>query len=257
MSNLNLEYTRNVVNGIRSTFLSGPPPPPPPPTIDPNLLFDVKFDNSLDVDYSKDGSALTFEAKNGAFTPNDGFITVNPNNYLRLTTGLPSYIKHTGDQSWVVNFQTNTSGATRFVVHTAPPEGSRETTLLIRTGIFLLLYGTTLYFTVFKGPGDVLVDVPSTIGDVDLTVNVNSVVGTYRRSDHMSSLYFNGVLIKQLAAPAGNEASVMDWSTADNLYVNKSFRFTPNQNTDYHKITAYDKILTPEEIVDIYNASQL
>jgi hypothetical protein len=44
---------------------------------------------------------------------------------------------------------------------------------------------------------------------------------------------------------------VIDWSTADNLYVNKS----QNQNSDYHKISAYNKILTLEEIVDIYNAS--
>ena len=224
---------------------------------DPNLLFDVNFNNSLDVNYTKDGNALTFEANNPAnITADDGFVTINPNNHIKLTQGLPAYLKHTGDQIWVVNCRADATGATRFVVHTAPPEGSRETTLLIRTGIFILLYGTTLYFTVFKGPGDVLVDVSTNIGDIDLTVNVNSVVGTYRRSDHMSSIYFNGVLIKQLTAPAGNEANVIDWSTSDNLYVNKSHRFTPNRSTDYHKITAYDKILTLEEIVDIYNASQ-
>jgi hypothetical protein len=211
----------------------------------------------LDVDYTIDGNPLTFEANRPpAITEDDGFVTITPGIYLRLTTGLPAYIKHTGDQSWVVNFRTDTTTATRFVVHTAPPEGTREDTLLIRTGFFLLLYQRSLYFTVFKGPGDVLVDVTSTIDDIDLTVNVNSVVGTYRRSDHMSSIYFNGVLIKQLTAPAGNEANVIDWSTSDNLYVNKSHRFTPNRSTDYHKITAYDKILTLEEIVDIYNASQ-
>jgi len=31
MQNIPLNYTRNIVNGIRETFLSGPPPPPPPP----------------------------------------------------------------------------------------------------------------------------------------------------------------------------------------------------------------------------------
>jgi hypothetical protein len=95
------------------------------------------------------------------------------------------------------------------------------------------------------------------IGEQDLSVNENSVVVTYRRADHMSSVFFNGVFKGQVSAPAGNEANVIDWSTADNLYVNKEHRFTPGALSYYHKISVYDKVLTLEEVLDIYDEAQL
>jgi hypothetical protein len=100
----------------------------------PNLLFDVNFnDNSFDVDYTKDGRYLVFEPDDRVrVTPNDGFVTVTANRYFKLATGLPAYIKHTGDQSWVVNFRTDTTNSTRFIVHTAPV-GPDPTTSVLNT----------------------------------------------------------------------------------------------------------------------------
>jgi hypothetical protein len=212
----------------------------------------------LDVDYTLDGNALVFEPNNASgVTLDDGFVTINPGTYIKLTQGLPAYIKHTGDQSWVVNFRTDTTGATRFVVHTAPTDGSREDTFLIRTGILIIIYGNFITFTTLKGPNDQFVNIAVNIGEQDLSVNENSVVVTYRRADHMSSVFFNGVFKGQVSAPASDIDRVIDWSTADNLYVNKEHRFTPNSSTYYHKISVYDKVLTLEEIEDIYDEAQL
>ena len=45
--------------------------------IDPNILFDINFNNSLDIDHTIDGSALIFEADDPArITEDDGFVTV-------------------------------------------------------------------------------------------------------------------------------------------------------------------------------------
>jgi hypothetical protein len=153
-----------------------------PPSI-PNLLFDVNFDDSsLDVDYTMDGNALVFESSDpGNITPKDGFITVNPpHSYIKLTQGLPSYIKHTGDLSWVVNFRAESTGATRFIVHTAPTEGSRETTYDMRTGFFMFAYGNDLQVFSSKGIADTLVNLSATFPETDLGVKVNSAVFTYK-----------------------------------------------------------------------------
>jgi hypothetical protein len=109
----------------------------------------------------------------------------------------------------------------------------------------------------FKGVGETLVNMQEPIGHLDNGVNMQSAVFTYRRADHKLIIYYNGVFIKEYTAPASYIDDVIDWSTADNLYVKRSHRFTPNSPTHYDKISAYDKILTPEEIVDIYNKSQL
>jgi hypothetical protein len=262
VANYNRVLTQDEVNTIYDQIVQADETPIEEPIVyippfDPNLLFDVNFDeSSLDVDYSKDGSALVFEANNPAnITADDGFVTINPANHIKLTQGLPAYIKHTGDQSWVVNFRADATGNTRFLVHTAPPGGTRETTFEIRTGIFIFLYNNFFQVTLFKGPAETLVNMQELIGNLDKGVNIQSAVFTYRRADHKLIIYFNGVFIKEVTAPAGNEANVIDWSTADNLYVNQSHRFTPNQPTHYHKISAYDKILTPEEIVDIVDAA--
>ena len=145
MSNVTLEHARKLVNGIRATFLSGPPPPP----VDPNLLFDVNFnDSSLDVDYTKDGAALTFE---GVSTPNDGHVTITNTNFISLPTGMPSYLKNTGDQSWVFNFRSDAPGANRYVINTLQLDDNSQ------TGFRLSLYSDFIFYTFYKGPGAALV----------------------------------------------------------------------------------------------------
>jgi hypothetical protein len=243
------------VNGIRETFLSGPPPPPP---VDPNLLFDVNFDNTLNVDYSKDGSALVFEANNSNnITVDDGFVTIkNHSTYLSLTTGLPQYLKHTGNQSWVVNFRSNTTSSDKCIIQTTPVNQSFQTSVTERTGFAITVHNTSLSVIFMKGLRDTLINVAASIGSIDLNLNVNCIVATYERINHRVTLYFNGVFLSTAIANPAFVDNVIDWSTSDNLYVNRFYIYGPPQ-AHYHKISAYDRILTLPEIVDIYNASQL
>jgi hypothetical protein len=249
MQNIPLDYTRNVVNGIRASFLSGPPPPPPPPTIDPNLLFDVNFnDSSLDVDYTIDGNPLAFE---GVSTPNDGHVTITNTKFISLSTGMPSYLKNTGDQSWVFNFRSENISANRYVFNTLQLDE------IPQTGFRLSLYNDYIFFTFFKGPGNVLVGGQWNSLDTDMSIDVQSIVLTYKRIGHETRLYYNGVLRMTIVAPAGNENEVISWEKSTNLYINRFFRYTPVQPTHTHRIAAFDKVLTEQEVEDIYNASQL
>jgi len=218
----------------------------------------VNFDNTLNVDYSKDGSALEFEANNSNnITVDDGFVTIKTHStYLFLTTGLPQYLKHTGNQSWVVHFRSNTTSADKCMVQMARPNAGAVVSVQQRTGLAIAVYNTSLNVTFFKGLGSVLVNNAKNIPSIDLNLNVNSIVITYERIDHRLALYFNGVSLGAVIANVAFVNNVIDWSTADNLYVNRFYIYSPPQ-AHYHKISAYDRILTLPEIVDIYNTSQL
>jgi hypothetical protein len=85
-------------------------PIPVEEVINPNLLVDFNFNYTLDADYSIDGNDLVFEPSNAtAVTLSDDFVTISPGNHIKLTTGLPEYLKHTGDQSWVINWRSESS----------------------------------------------------------------------------------------------------------------------------------------------------
>jgi hypothetical protein len=140
----------------------------------------------------------------------------------------------------------------RFIVHTAPPGPTRETTLDIRTGFFMFAHQNNIQVTLFKGPNDTLVNLSATLPVTDLSVNVNSAVFTYERLNHRLIIYFNGVFLSSIVANPAFVDDVIDWSTTDNIYVNKSWRFYALNSVYYHKITAYDKVLTLGEIEEIY-----
>jgi hypothetical protein len=210
------------------------------------------------VDYSKDGNLLVLEPSNeSGATPDEGFVKMTTPTYLKLTTGLPAYIKHTGDQSWVFNFRTEATYANRFVIQTVQPDQSFELSVSQRTGFAIVLSGSTITALFHKGFRDTLVSVAFNIGDFDMSVNINSVVITYERIDHRMTLYFNGVFAKSATAPASFIDKVIDWSTSDNLYVNRFYQYSPALPSYYHKISVYDKVLTLEEVVDIYDETQL
>jgi hypothetical protein len=228
--------------------------------VDPNLLFDINFDDSsLDVDYTIDGNPLVFEPSNAsAVTADDEFVTIDGGaNYIKLPTGLPTYLKNTGDQSWVFNFRAESTDSNKFIIQTTPVDQSFELSVNQRTGVSVELHNTALTITLYKGFRSTLVRGAVNIGEIDLNANENSVVFTYERLDHQLRVYFNGVLSSTTTALAGNEASLIDWSTSDNLYVNRFYTYSPFQPTHYHKISVYDKILTENEVIDIYNESQL
>ena len=252
MSNVILEYTRNVATQIRETFISGaqpPAPPPPPPPVDPNLLFDVNFnDSSLNVDYTKDGAALTFE---GVSTPNDGHVTITNTNFISLPTGMPNYLKNTGDQSWVFNFRSDALGVNRYVINTLQLDETPQ------TGFRLSLYNDFIFYTFYKGPGAGLVGGQWNSLDIDMSLDVQSIVLTYKRDGHESRLYYNGVLRQTTTAFAGDADEVISWEKSTNLYINRFFRYTPVQPTHTHRIAVFDNILTPEEVLGIYDETQL
>ena len=254
MSNVTIDHARKLVNGIRATFLSGPPTPP----VDPNLLFDVNFNDSLEVDYSIDGAALTFEPSNASsVTLNDGFVSMSNPHYIKLTQGLPAYLKHTGDQSWVFNFRAEATSSNKFLFQTCPVEDNfTQSPENYITGIYVSVHGDYSFFTFYKAPRVILVGGQVEIGNLNFNIDIQSIVITYKKVGHELRYYFNGVHLFTATAPAGNEAEVISWENSDNLYVNRFFRYSPFQPAHYHKISVYDKILTLPEIVDIYNASQ-
>jgi hypothetical protein len=94
------------------------------------------------------------------------------------------------------------------------------------------------------------------IDNIDLSINIPSIVIAYKKVGHEISYYYNGVHRITNTAPAGNEAEVISWANSDNLYVNRFFKYTPWADAHYHRIAVFDKILTPHEIVNIYNVSQ-
>jgi hypothetical protein len=233
--------------------------PPPPPTIDPNLLFDVNFDSSLDVDYTIDGNPLVFEPSNAsAVTADDEFVTIDGGaNYIKLTTGLPTYLKNTGDQSWIVNFRAESTSNNRLFLQTTPVDQGFEISVNQRTGLAIAIYNQSLQLTLYKGFRDILVNIFVNIDEIDLNANENSIVFTYERLNHRISLYFNGLFKSSAVAPASYVDWVINWSTSDNLYVNRFYTYSPSNPTHFHKISIYDKVLTLEEVEDIYDESQL
>jgi hypothetical protein len=103
-----------------------------------------------------------------------------------------------------------------------------------------------------KGIADTLVGATGNFGAINLSVNVNSAVFTYERLNHRLSIFFNGVFLSSSTPNPDYINDMIDWSTSDNLYINKSHRFYAINPVYYHKITAYDKVLTPIEIEEIY-----
>jgi hypothetical protein len=155
-----------------------------------------------------------------------------------------------------VNFRTEATSANRFFIQTTPVNESFEISVNQRTGFALTLHSTHLSALFHKGFRDALVSISVDIGQFDMSVLINSAVVTYERLNHRISLYLNGIFRSSVVAKPDFVDDVIDWSTSDNLYVNRFFTYSPFQPAHYHKISVYDKVLTLEEVVDIYNASQ-
>jgi hypothetical protein len=141
-------------------------------------------------------------------------------------------------------------------VQTTPVGSDVQTTVNERTGMHIKLFSHFIVATLYKGHNDILISVSRSVGDIDMSVIVQSMVVTYRRADHMLSIFFNGIFLGEISAPASSVYNVIDWSKSDNLYVNQNRTWTPGNPTRHHKISVYDKILTPNEIVNIHNESQ-
>jgi hypothetical protein len=119
-------------------------------------------------------------------------------------------MKNTGDQSWVANWRSESTSSQRCVIQSSEPDQGFELSVNQRTGFNITLNTTALSAVFFKGPNDALINISGNIPQFDMSINVNSVVLTYRRLDHTLSLYFNGVLLSEASAPAGYVDDVID-----------------------------------------------
>jgi hypothetical protein len=85
----------------------------------------------------------------------------------------------------------------------------------------------------------------------DLSLDINSIAVTYSEATHHMKLYFNGGIPRVQTADVQN--SSIDWSTSDGIYLNMSFVHTPTNDTEFHRVSIYNKVLTPGEVLRIYN----
>jgi len=63
------------------------------------------------------------QSEAGAVTLNEDYVTIYPGTgkYIELTTGLPQYLKNTGDQSWIIQFRIlSSSRGIRLALTTSP-----------------------------------------------------------------------------------------------------------------------------------------
>jgi hypothetical protein len=173
----------NLYNEIDQPFIT-----PPEPTIEPNRLFDVNFNNSLDVDYTKDGTVLIFqESEAGAVTLNENSVTINPSKYIELA--MPEYLKTNSDQSWIVHFRTEATsgvGFSLFMNNTLDPtDGFSQ-----QTGFEIILNDGGIITRFFKSPGTQLVAVSDLFAPTDdISSGIHQIGVTYSHSTKIMTLH--------------------------------------------------------------------
>ena len=169
---------------------------------------------------------------------------------MELTGGLPNFIKHINDQSWVINWRSETTSGNRMTMQTTPVGTDFQESVDERTGFFVSLHNRHITVIFFKGQRDSLISAAGTIPDgMDLSINVNSFVVTYNRAnDHQMVVYFNGYVIADGQLDPSHASEVIDWSTSDNLYVNRFYQYSPQSPTHYHKVSIFDRVLSSADV---------
>jgi len=228
--------------------------PPPSSYIAPVLLFGADFNNSLDVDYTQDSSALVFqESETGAVTLNQNSITINPGKYIDVA--LPAYLKTNSDQSWIVHFRTEATsgvGFSLFMNNTLDlTDGFSQ-----QTGFEIILFDGGINTRFFKSPGTQLVTV-SDIFEVndDLSIGIHQIGVTYSNSTKIMTLHLD-VTRTPRSVLASDTSAIISYQNSDSLRINDIYGFTPTELVEVFKIAVYDKVLTREEIITMYNEAQ-
>jgi hypothetical protein len=85
----------------------------------------------------------------------------------------------------------------------------------------------------------------------DVSLDINSIAVTYSEATHHLKLYFNGGIPRVQTSEVQN--SSIDWSTSDGIYLNMSFVHTPTNDTEFHRVSIYNRVLTPGEVLRLYN----
>jgi hypothetical protein len=224
--------------------------PPNDPVKDPDdssipFIFDINFNNNLELDV---GGVAEFV---GVHTMGEGYVTVPPGEHLELDKGFPNILKHTGDQSWVINFKPVSTKADgiQMWVQTTQVGDDFEQSINQKTGINFRLQGFILQCGVFQGPRNMLANCVL-YTEEDLTQDVHSVALTYEASNSTLKMFLDGVLVDTEVGPP----VPIDWSTANNIYINRDYTNTPVKDTQYHRIAVVHRLLTDEEILNVYNS---
>jgi hypothetical protein len=223
--------------------------PPSPPLLDDGLIFDVNFNGSS----LRSADSYHVFVPNNSITINDGFVSLLPNDYLEIDV-LPGSLKSVEDQSWIVQFNSHTSGDPNVpkMVLTTSPIDVMETYL---TGFQLVADNVEISATFYKATGVVLVsatkEVPIT---VDLSIGIHQVIVTYTKLTKTLYLYFDNEAPITIVADSTED---IFYHTDATLIVNKSATFTPPDRVDYYRIANYDRVLSQGEVFTIFNQIEL
>ena len=229
-----------------------PPVKPPKEPIEegPGLsipfVFDINFKDNLELDV---GGPAEFV---GVHTMGEGYVTVPPGQHLEINKGFPNILNYTGDQTWIINFKPISTKADgiQMWVQTTQVGNDFNQSIDQKTGINFRLQGFILQCGVFQGPRNFLANCVK-YTEEDFTQDVHSVALMYQASNSTLKMFLDGVLVDTEVGPP---ASTIDWSTANNIYINRDYTNTPAKDTQYHRIAVVHRLLTDEEIIELYNS---
>jgi hypothetical protein len=208
-------------------------------------IFDVNFnDNSLisNVD------GVGFEGIN--YTPNDGFVTVAPGGFLELDGILPNYIAQSiTDQSWLIQFRAISGSFRLKMALTTSPSSTNYFADL--TGLHIFIEHDEINATIFRSPGNPLARAFARTTGVDLGTGIHQIVVTYNPNTLTFKLYFDdNSPITDMDAPIDEP---IFYATGSTIVLNKWLFSSPGQNTEYHRVANYNRVLSESEIKNSYN----
>jgi hypothetical protein len=217
--------------------------------VDPSLVFDTNFN----------GSSMVPEIGEGVFVgnsiPNDGYVSIPGNSYIYMRDGMPEYLKSIEDQTWHIAFRSDSPSSYKMFLQNTRVTSDFETSVNQRTGFYIIITNTFIQTIFFRGKRLELVKTQSDIGNVDLSVGVHSVTVTYLRETNTIWLYFDGDFLSTATAHPDIAGSVISWETAESIYINRFHNVGPPNNTDYHKLSIFNRTLGADEVLLLHTGS--
>ena len=191
----------------------------------------------------------------GNSIPNDGYVSIPGNAYIYLRDGMPEYLKSIEDQTWHIAFRSDSPSSYKMFLQNTRVTSNFETSVNQRTGFYIIITNTFIQTIFFRGKRLELVKTQSDIGNVDLSVGVHSVTVTYLRETNTIWLYFDGDFLSTATAHPDIAGSVISWETAESIYINRFHNVGPPNNTDYHKLSIFNRTLGADEVLLLHTGS--
>jgi hypothetical protein len=169
---------------------------------------------------------------------------------------MPEYLKSIDDQTWHIAFRADSPKDYIMFLHNTRVTSDFEISVNQRTGFYIIISSTFIQAIFFRGKRQNLVAAQTYIdASVDLSVGVHSVTVTYLRETNTIWLYFDGNLLLTASAHPDIAGSVISWETAESIYINRYYNVGPSNNTDYHKLSIYNRTLAADEVLLLHNES--